>query len=271
MKIAWVILTWNSEKYIEKCINSILTLSGIKNQIIIADNGSSDGTIGIIRGKYKDAAELIELPENRGTTVPRNMAIKRADKDIDYICILDSDTEVNTEAVLFLADVLQKESNALMAGPRLLTRNGEIQPSARDFPTITSKLFKACPIKKIEQIGRRMEYCKNEKKDSYFKAGVIMSACWMIKPIAFKMLGLLDEYYFYSPEDTEFCLRIHVHGKDVLYCPEVAIIHDWQRLSKRKIVSKFNYESLKGHLHMFRQYRYCFSTRRLYSKKLRCE
>ena len=263
MKIAWIILTWNSEKYIEKCVDSILNLSEIQNQIIIADNGSRDGTTRLLREKYNNAVCLIEFSKNRGTTVPRNVAIRKADTDIDYICILDSDTEVNIQAVTYLTDVLKKEPNAYMAGPKLITQRGEVQPSARNFPTITSKVFKACPIKRIEKIGCQMERCKNEKDAVYFKAGVIMSACWMIKPIAFKELGLLDEYYFYSPEDTEFCLRIHMHGKDVLYCPEVAIIHDWQRLSKKRIVSKFNYESLKGHIHMFRQYHYCFSTKKL--------
>lgn len=266
MKIAWIILTWNSKECIDRCIDSIINLSNIEHQIIITDNGSTDGTAKYIKQKYGDRVILIELTENKGTTIPRNMALKRIDQDIDYACILDSDTEINIEAVTYLTKVLEMEPNSLIAGPKLLTRDGEVQPSARNFPTITSKIFKACPLKRMEQLGREMERCVNEREDSYYKAGVIMSACWMMKPIAFKTIGLLDEYYFYSPEDTEYCLRVHVNGKDVLYCPEVAIIHDWQRLSKKKLLSKFNFESLKGHIHMFKQYHYCFSTRKLYKE-----
>lgn len=264
MKIAWIILTWNSEKCIGTCIDSIYRLSNVENQIIIADNGSKDGTVAFLKWKYDDQIELIALEENNGTTVPRNLALKKADKDINYVCILDSDTEINEEAIAFLTEVLEKEPNALIAGPKLLTRDGRVQPSARDFPTLTSKICKACPIKRVEKIGRKMERCITGRENAYYKAGVIMSACWMIKPAAFELIGLLDEYYFYSPEDTEYCLRIHVNGKDVLYCPEVSIIHDWQRLSKKKIFSKFNFESLKGHIHMFKQYHYCFSTKKLY-------
>lgn len=266
MKIAWIILTWNSKEYIQKCIDSIINLHGIQSQIIITDNGSTDGTVDFIKHLYGQAVTVNELLENQGTTVPRNIAIKQVDCDVDFVCVLDSDTEVNEKAILYLAKILNKETNALMAGPKLLTRDGETQPSARNFPTITSKIFKACPLKRVEQIGRQMERCANERQNSYYKVGVIMSACWMIKPIAFETIGLLDEYYFYSPEDTEYCLRIHVNGKDVLYCPEVYIIHDWQRLSKKKLLSKFNFESLKGHIHMFKQYHYCFSTKRLYKE-----
>lgn len=265
LKIAWIILTWNSEKYIGTCIDSILHLKEINHQIVIVDNGSSDRTVALLQSVYKRNIHLITLHENKGTTVPRNIAIKRVDKNVDYVCILDSDTEVNLKAIKYLIEVLEKEPKAAMAGPKLMTRKGQVQPSARNFPTLTSKIFKACPIKKLEMIGRRMERCINQKEDSYYKAGVIMSACWMIKPIVFQKIGLLDEYYFYSPEDTEYCLRIHKAGYDVLYCPEVAIIHEWQRVSKEKIFSKHNFESLKGHIHMFRQYRYCFSTKKLYT------
>lgn len=264
MKISWIILTWNSKKYIRKCIDSIMALSNIENEVIITDNGSTDGTVEYIKQLYNDKVQLNVLPVNNGTTISRNIGIKQVDVDADYVCILDSDTEVNTEAILYLSEILSKEPNALMAGPRLITADGIEQPSARDFPTLTSKIFKACPIKNIEELGRKLERCKNEKTDKYFKAGVIMSACWLIKPEAFKEIGLLDEYYFYSPEDTEYCLRIHTKGRDVLYCPEVSIIHEWQRISKKKIISKFNWESLKGHIHMFKQYHYCLSTRNLY-------
>lgn len=267
MKIAWVILTWNSEKYIKKCIDSILSLPDIDSQIIITDNGSKDRTVALIKKNYGSRVLLIELPENRGTTAPRNMAIKKADKDADYICLLDSDTEVNGKAVRYLTEVLEKEPNALVAGPKLLSRDGKAQPSARNFPTITSKILKACPLKRVEQAGRKMERCIHSRENAYYKAGVIMSACWMVKPEAFETIGLLDEYYFYSPEDTEYCLRIHINGKDVLYCPEVAIRHEWQRLSKKKIFSRFNTKSLKGHIHMFIQYGYCFSTRKLWRAK----
>ena len=44
MKISYIILTWNSEKFIENCINSILSIKEIENNIIVIDNGSKDDT-----------------------------------------------------------------------------------------------------------------------------------------------------------------------------------------------------------------------------------
>lgn len=262
MKITWVILTWNSAGCIQSCIDSILCLKKIENQIIVIDNGSTDNTVQILE-KYKEKIELIRFCKNQGTTVSRNEGIKRADKDVDYICILDSDTEVNDEAIIKLTASLQNDDKVMIAGPKLVTRSGVEQPSARAFPTLTTKVLKACPIKKVEELGRRMEQCRNAETRGAFQADVIMSACWMIKPQLIEEIGMLDEYYFYSPEDTEYCLRTQKAGYKVLYCPDAVILHEWQRLSKKKLISKVNFESLKGHIHMFRKYHYCFSVKKL--------
>lgn len=265
MKIAWVILTWNSSGYIQNCINSILNLKKIFSQIIVIDNGSKDDTVKLLE-KYNDKIKLIKLNKNQGTTIPRNIGIKNVEKDVDYIGILDSDTEINERAIEKLILSLCSDDTAMIAGPRLVTRDGVEQPSARTFPTLTTKMLKVCPIKKIENLGKHMEKCPDCDKKGTFQADVIMSACWLIKPQLIKQIGMFDEYYFYSPEDTEYCLRTQKAGYKVLYCQEAEIIHEWQRLSKKKLISKVNFESLKGHLHMFRQYHYCFSTKKLKGK-----
>ena len=77
-KIAFVILTWNSSDYIEKCINSINTISNFTTQIIIIDNGSKDKTIEILK-KYKKIMtnlNVVYLSKNMGTTESRNIGLK---------------------------------------------------------------------------------------------------------------------------------------------------------------------------------------------------
>ncbi len=266
-KISWVLLTWNSEKYIRNCLQSIVDLEGIDSQIIVVDNGSCDNTVNIMKEfNHIHEVDIVELSKNYGTTIPRNIGIKKVHRDCDYICILDSDTVVKTKAINTLIFPLSEDDLTMIAGPKLVTSKGVEQPSARTFPTLTTKILKACPIKSIEDKGRRMEKCSNESKTNPFQADVIMSACWMMKPEIIRKIGILDEYYFYSPEDTEFCLRTQMKGYKVIYCPDAEIIHEWQRLSKKKIISKVNFESLKGHIHMFKQYRYCFSTKKLKKK-----
>ena len=50
-------------------------------------------------------------------------------------------------------------------------------------------------------------------------------------------IDLLDEKIFYALEDLEYCIRAWVNGYKVLYCKNVSIIHSWQRLSKKYLLS----------------------------------
>ena len=109
-KIAFVILTWNSDKCIERCLQSIYNLDSslLSGEIVVVDNHSSDQTVSVIqrvRAKWEPSSSfvctLISMDKNYGTTRSRNRAIKLLlDKhNYSFICILDSDTEVNTRAI----------------------------------------------------------------------------------------------------------------------------------------------------------------------------
>lgn len=108
-KISFVILTWNSDKYITNCIESINTICNFCTQIIIVDNGSTDNTVNILN-KYQENKniEIVFLPKNYGTTKSRNIALNKVNSDTDYICILDSDTVINSNAIDILAEYLEK-------------------------------------------------------------------------------------------------------------------------------------------------------------------
>ena len=91
----------------------------------------------------------------------------------------------------------------------------------------------------------------------------LMSACWLIRPDVLAKTGLLDDEIFYAPEDAEYCIRVWKTGFQVAFCPRATIIHEWQRLSKKKLVSKMNWEHIKGLAYMFKKHRYLFTTQKL--------
>ena len=99
-RIGFVILVWNSEKVIDKCLYSISNLERIEPVVIVVDNGSTDNTISIVE-KYvtKFMLDIIRYEQNMGTTISRNAGIRKLETlKPDYYCVLDSDTEVNDDA-----------------------------------------------------------------------------------------------------------------------------------------------------------------------------
>ena len=266
--IGFVILTWNSEKVIDSCLASIAALEAVEPYAVIIDNGSSDGTLRIVSGykkRYPALFAALRYKQNIGTTVSRNAGIKRLlERGVDYICVLDSDTAVNDGAFVKLIAEMDEHPEYGVIGPKLVTSGGVVQMSARCFPTALEKLYKACPVKAVQARGEAMEKQEPPRPSmTSWPVDYLMSACWLVRPEVFEKAGLLDERIFYAPEDAEFCIRVWKAGYQAAYCPEVSIIHEWQRLSKKKLISRMNWEHLKGLAYMFKKHRYLFSSKKL--------
>lgn len=268
-KIGYAILTWNSEKVIGPCIDSILKINSFASDIVVVDNGSTDNTLPILEAfsaAAPNSLKIIKNPANLGTTVPRNTALKELQShgDVDYYCILDSDTVINDDAAAKLVSFLENNKDCGIVGPKMTDAAGTAQMSARRFPTLFEKLCKASPIKSMQKAGEKKEAVvpDNEAKGHY-ETDYLMSACWFIAPQVLETVGFLDEKIFYAPEDAEYCIRVWKSGYKAVYLPEAQIIHHWQRLSKKKLLSRINLLHIKGLFYMFGKHRYMFGTKRL--------
>ena len=266
--VGFIILTWNSERVIEECLKTIFELTVLHPLVVIIDNGSADRTSSIINEYYERCPECLSfvvLNQNVGTTISRNIGIRHLMKfSPDFYCILDSDTQINDDAFTNLMNEMNKHSQYGLIGPTMVTSSGLVQMSARSFPTVLEKICKAIPFKSIQTIGEKMELqIPKERDPSSYPVDYLMSACWLIRPEVLGTVGLLDENIFYAPEDAEYCIRVWKMGYQVAFCPPAKIIHEWQRLSKKKLISRINLEHIKGLLYMFQKHRYFFSTKRL--------
>lgn len=271
-KLAFVILTWNSEAYIRTCLESILSLQTKQPiQIYLSDNGSADGTIAILKEyatAYEEQAHIYFSPDNEGTTKPRNRLLRMIPEDTDWICVLDSDTVIYQEAMERLVSALENHPNAMLASPRMWTNNREEQMSCKRFPTVCGKIMKAFPLANVQVKAARKEsypfFPSRENSgnppvssdSTCYQADYAISACWMLRSSVRKHVGYLDEYYLYAPEDVDYCASIWENGYEVLFVSGASIIHDTQRLSHKKRLSTLNQAHIKGLIHYFKKFRY---------------
>lgn len=268
-QISFVILTWNSEKYIDNCLKSIFDMKNIEKEVFVVDNGSTDSTRSIIE-KYN--VNTIFLDKNMGTTYPRNLAIKQRNKNFEFLCVLDSDTQINEKAFINMIDILRSDSEFAMAGPVMYNKNNELQITAKRFPTFQIKLFKAIPLKSIQKIGVQLERYDFDNHAEYSEVDHIISACWLIKNTAAEKTGLLDEKIFYAPEDNDYCMRMRKNGYKIVFVHKSKIIHDTQRISHKKIFSYINYMHIKGLIYYFFKHKYLFKAPkfRMRGEKKKC-
>ncbi len=266
-----VILTWNSERYIARCVESLLAdaqRSALPIEVFVVDGGSSDGTLALLERMQaeKDGINLIRLPRNRGTTLSRNLALRRCAGQ--YVLVLDSDTEVLPGALAALIATTETSQSVGIACPRLLYADGSVQPSCMRFPTLGAKLLKPLPFSSAQRLARTQELYHPLVYDKHFTQTVEVDYCiaaaWLINRRALQEVGLLDENIFYAPEGIDYCLRMWLSGWKVLYNPLATVLHHTQRASYRRL--GLAWAHLRGLLHYFRKHGYWFDRNKLYAR-----
>lgn len=265
IQLSFVILSFNSEAFLAQCFNSIMSHcqeDGISYEIIVIDNGSTDGSLSVIKSyeeRYRQQFEAIFLPRNRGTTYTRNLGLNRVTGQ--YICILDSDAEILSGSVKGILALLEKNRDIGIIAPQLVLDNGTIQNSVKKFPTFWHKLVKLPKaLVKIKIIDN--DFYKEFPFESETFVDSAISACWFLKKDLISGIGNFDEKIFYAPEDLDFCIRLYKAGKKIMYYPHVKILHHTQQISHRKPFSRISVSHLFGLLYYFKKHGGWFSTKR---------
>lgn len=256
--IEFVILTWNSERYVRACLESVLGLRARCLRVHVVDNGSVDGTLQILdelAGAHPELS-VIREPTNLGMSVSRNIALAHIGKDSDFVCVLDSDTVVNQNAFDTLADVVRDDATIGIVGPVMSSSLGVKQLSGRNLPTLAIKLGKAFPAVSVRERAAAQEVPSAPIENGLQDVGYLLGACMMMPRKTISMVGGFDEKIFYGPEDVDYCLRVHEAGLRVVYCERASIIHEYQRISKKRLFSSTNIAHLKGLIHFFKKHRY---------------
>jgi hypothetical protein len=260
--MSFVVLTWNSSGTILACIRSIRNVcdrEGIACEIIVVDNGSHDGTPEAIKRAFGHDAplRLIELAENRGTTLSRNLALK--DVHGSTICVMDSDAEIIGGRLSDISAMLEDRSVGIVA-PRLVLPDGTIQRSVKRYPSALGKLMK------IPQIIFRLrpidldaysDFPFREQRD----VDTAISACWFLRKELLDDVGYLDERIFYSPEDIDYCIRVRKQGKRIVYDPHFHVLHHTQQITHRNVISRHAISHFMGLVYLFRKHRYITAPR----------
>ena len=236
MQLSVILICWNSLPYLREALASLqdTLTAAIDNEIIIIDNGSTDGTDNYIAQHYPHAI-YERLPENRGVAYARNRGIERACGK--YVWLLDDDTITNREALAEMLQYMQREPRCGICGCRLVNAHGETQESYKPYPSLAIKVRNVLH----SHLGKHKTtdaYAKEIAQGTAFEPTYIIGACQLIRHEVIEQVGLLDEKIFYGPEDADYCIRARKAGWHTAYLPQVSIVHHWKRITNRNPFSR---------------------------------
>ena len=216
IKLSVIIVTWNSEEYIEKCITSVIeSTRTIAHEIIIVDNYSNDTTRKIIK-KYK---KIILLPQkkNLGFGRANNIGIKHAKGDL--ILLLNPDTIVNRHAISSMIKFLQHHPNAGIVGPEQHKDDGKIMfTSTKLIPRAITHYL----IEKILNLGRQKERKLFLKPHETW---MVNGGCLLAKRRIFPTHDWFDRKLFVYGEEFDLFTKIKQSKWHVYFLPYCSIVH----------------------------------------------
>jgi len=225
MTLSIVILCWNDLKVISDCLASIYAgTHSTELEVIVSDNGSTDGSIGFIR-KHFPQVRLIENGTNLRFAKGNNVAIRESQGE--YVLILNPDTIIHDGALDKLISFANRHPEAGAFGCRVLNADGTYQAAVRPWYTVRSEWCLALglrPLAKLSKWFQPGEYV-GWNGESERTVGWVVGCFLLVRGELLKRLGGFDEQFFYYYEDTDLCRRIWNAGYPILYTPEMSITH----------------------------------------------
>lgn len=262
--ISVIILTWNSERYITRCLDPLKEKAGEGElALIVIDNGSQDETLKIL-GEYAQHITLIRNPHNFGVAKARNQGLKLVQSE--YAVLLDVDTLPSVSVLMRLRRFMDANPDVGVCAPNLIYPDGTPQHGCRRFPLVYTKVLRRIDTGWAVRLLKEERYEDETAGSVPFDADYVLGACQMIRRSAIDDVGYLDERIFYGPEDMDYCLRMWMHGWRVVCLPDVFMVHDVQRITKKRFFSLITLRHFVALVYFFCKHRYFFFRKRLYSK-----
>jgi len=223
-----IIVTWNSDKEIEPCLNSIIKYNkNIPVEIIIVDNASKDNTVNILKN-YSVQIDFIKLilnEDNKGFTEGNNQGIKIASGE--FVLLLNPDTKVTENSLIKLIESLATSGTMGAIAPQLLNEDLTIQPSVRTFPRYWDMFCELTLLSKIFPRSRifarwKMNYFNHNELDEVEQP---MAAALMIRKNVLDKVNGFDERYKMFFNDVDLCKSIVDAGYKIYFYPDSKVFH----------------------------------------------
>ncbi|MFI3316795.1 MAG: glycosyltransferase family 2 protein [Rikenellaceae bacterium] len=216
---AVVILNWNGEKHLREFLPSVVAHTAPSVDIIVADNGSSDGSLVLLQNEF-ERVKIIELGENHGFAKGYNLAL--AELNYELVVLLNSDVAVSEGWCQPLFEALRGDESIAAVAPKLLSYS---EPSRFEYAGASGGYidylgYPFCRGRILQNIEQdHGQY--NDPREVFWVSG----AAFACRLSTFKDVGGFDEDFFAHMEEIDLCWRFALASLKVMVIPQSVVYH----------------------------------------------
>ncbi len=213
LQVSVIIVTYNGFNYIDTCVDSLIQ-TGFKNmEIIVVDNGSTDGTTQHLTHKYP-TVHVVSLGQNRGPAAARNEGIRQAKGE--YVMFLDNDTYVEKNTLPEAINIFEQNSTVGLIQCKLVfAHDAQLLDCTGEYLGQWGFLVHRTEVGQPDDLA--------EKPVTIFSA---KSAGMCIRKKILVQQGDFDPDYFIYLEETDLAWRAWMAGYTALYVPSSVVFHE---------------------------------------------
>lgn len=218
-KVAVVILNWNGEHFLQRFLPILIDNTQVEGvEIVVADNGSTDGSLEIL--KRFQSVRTILFDKNYGYTGGYNRALSQV--EAQYYVLLNSDIEAPKGWLEPMIEFMDTNPNVAACAPKLLDYNRrqyfEYAGAAGGFIDLFGYPF--CRGRILSEIEPDNGHYNNNIP-IFWASG----ACMMVRSSCFWEAGGFDDDFFAHMEEIDLCWRIQNLGYAIFSVPSSVVYH----------------------------------------------
>lgn len=212
-KVAVVIVNWNGERFLDRCLTALLAQTAKPHEIILLDNASTDGSVEIAR--RFPAVRVIALEQNTGFARGNNLAIEAASKESEWIALINPDAFAAPRWLEALLAAAESNSEFDVFGSKLVNAaDSTLLDGTGDACHISGRVWRTAHGVPVSHLG--------ESECEIFSP---CAAAALYRRSALLEVGGFDEDFFCYVEDVDLGFRLRLAGYRCLYVPKSVVHH----------------------------------------------
>ncbi|MBR5899268.1 MAG: glycosyltransferase family 2 protein [Muribaculaceae bacterium] len=218
--IAVIILNWNGHDLLNEYLPQVVaTTDSAVADIIVADNGSTDNSVELLKAKFPDV-KLLQFGTNHGFAQGYNLAIEQT--QYKYTILLNSDVATAPGWITPLYEYMEANPNVGACQPKLLAykQKDEFEYAGASGGFIDRNGYPYCRGRIFGTVEK--DHGQYDDVISVFWA---TGAALMIRSQVYLTAGGLDKDFFAHMEEIDLCWRVLLMGYDIKVVPQSLVYH----------------------------------------------
>jgi N-acetylglucosaminyl-diphospho-decaprenol L-rhamnosyltransferase len=225
-----VAVTYSPGEALDGFLTSLSRATSRPVEVVLADNGSTDGEPERAAGRYP-FVRVLPTGGNIGYGPAANAGL--ADCRSGWALVANPDIRFEPDAVDELLAVAARWPRAATVGPAIRTPDGQLYPSARDLPALSTGVGHALLGWAWPGNPWTARYRREREAPRERTAGWLSGSCFLVDLEAFHSVGGFDPGYFMYFEDVDLAARLGERGWLHVYAPSAVVEHEGGHATRR--------------------------------------